>query len=125
MPIVVMEFAIVYLNIMVIHIENVGRSACRILIVHSIELARIISAWIPASEFAARMRNARLSIMYPLVAVSRIMKAIHSLSVNVCNVSLPIFVYSLRNSVIEKSINFTTLHLDSTHQTLRALPLRT
>lgn len=88
---------------MVIHIGNVGRSACKILIVHSIELARITSAWIPASEFAARMRNARSSIMYPLVAVSRIMKAIHSLSVNVCSVSLPIFVYSLRSPVIEKS----------------------
>lgn len=121
-----MEFAIAYLNIVAIRIGSVGRSACRILTVHSIELARITNAWIPASEFVARMRNAQLSIMYPLVAASEIMKAIHLPSVNVCNVSLPFFYLILKRALLLKeATNFITLRLGSTRQTLRALPLRT
>lgn len=86
-----MESALAYLNIVAIHIGNVGRSVCRIPTVHSIGLARITSVWIPASEFAARTRNAQLSIMCLLVAASKITKAIRSSSVNACNVSLPSF----------------------------------
>lgn len=126
MPSVVTESALAYLNIVATRIGNVGRSVCRIPTVHSIELARITSAWIPASEFAVRTQNARLSITYPLVAASKITKVIRSSSVNACNVSLPSFCLLPEKALpLKKTTNFTTLHLDSTRQTLRALPLRT
>lgn len=113
------EFAIAYLNIVAIRIESVGRSACRIPTVHSIKLARITNAWIPASEFVDRMRNAQLSITYPLVAASKIMKAIHLPSVNVCNVSFPSFYLLPKRALpLKEATNFTTLYLDSTRQTL-------
>jgi len=87
MPNAVMVSAVVYPNIEVILIGNVGRNACKIPTVHMTELARTTSAWIPASGSVVKTRNARLSITWPLVAAFRITKAIHSPSADECNVS--------------------------------------
>jgi len=87
MPNAVMVSAVVYPNIEVILIGNVDRNACKIPTVHMTELARTTNAWIPASGSAAKTRNARLSITWPLVAAFRITKAIHSPSADECNVS--------------------------------------